>query len=251
MNTNDRMFIVVTAALLLISAPLYASQTDNRIESAARNSYMFKTYLKDDAIRVYSKDGVVTLTGTVAQESHSALARDTVQNLPGVESIDNQLQTTEERSLENADHWLSARVKTALLFHRNVNAFETQIDVKDGIVTLRGEADSQAQKDLTTEYAKDVEGVKGVNNEMAVVERPKKPDETISEKIDDASITAQIKMMLLFHRSTSALSTKVETNDGVVLLSGKAKNAAEKELVAKLISDIRGVKSVVNNITVE
>ncbi len=44
----------------------------------------------------------------------------------------------------------------------------TAVDVKDGIVTLRGEASSQAQKDLTTEYAKDIEGVKGVNNLMIV-----------------------------------------------------------------------------------
>ena len=251
MNTNWYMFAAVTVALLFVSTPMYASEIDNRIESAARNSYIFKNYLKDDAIRVSSKDGAVTLTGTVAQESHSALVRDTVQNLPGVKSVDNQLQLKEVRLSENSDSWLGVRIKTALLYHRNVNAFETQIDVKDGMVTLRGKADSLAQKDLTTEYAKDIEGVKGVNNEMVVVETPKKPSETMGEKIDDASITAQIKMTLLFHRSTSALSTKVETNEGIVTLSGKAKNSAERELVAKLVSDIQGVKSVMNNIAVE
>ena len=59
-------------------------------------------------------------------------------------------------------------MKATLLFHRSVSAGTTEVDVKDGIVTLRGEAASQAQKDLTTEYAKDVEGVKDVNNEMTV-----------------------------------------------------------------------------------
>jgi len=49
-----------------------------------------------------------------------------------------------------------------------VSAGKTEVDVKDGIVTLQGEATSQAQKDLTTEYAKDVEGVKEVKNEMTV-----------------------------------------------------------------------------------
>ena len=70
-------------------------------------------------------------------------------------------------------------------------------------------------------------------------------------KIDDASITAQVKMTLLFHRSTSALNTKVETNDGVVTMSGKARNAAEKDLVTKLVNDINGVKSVNNRMTIE
>ena len=116
---------------------------------------------------------------------------------------------------------------------------------------LRGEASSQAQRELTTEYAKDVEGVKEVKNEMTIAKNPAKSDETIGEKIDDASITAQVKSSLMSHRSTSALKTKVETTDGVVTLSGKARNAAEKSLVTKLVTDINGVKSVINNMTVE
>jgi osmotically-inducible protein OsmY len=52
------------------------------------------------------------------------------------------------------------------------------------------------------------------------------------------------------HRSTSALKTKVETTDGVVTLSGIAKNAAEKSLVTKLVTDINGVSSVINNMTI-
>jgi len=55
---------------------------------------------------------------------------------------------------------------------------------------------------------------------------------------------------LLSHRSTSALRTKVETTDGVVTLQGTAKNAAEKSLVTKLVSDINGVEKVINNMTV-
>jgi osmotically-inducible protein OsmY len=77
-----------------------------------------------------------------------------------------------------------------------------------------------------------------------------KPDETVGEKIDDASITAQVKMSLLSHRSTSALKTKVETTDGVVTLTGVTKNAAEKALVTKLVTDVNGVSSVVNNMTI-
>jgi osmotically-inducible protein OsmY len=53
------------------------------------------------------------------------------------------------------------------------------------------------------------------------------------------------------HRSTSPLHTKVSTADGVVTLSGVAKNAAEKTLVTKLATDINGVSSVINNMTIE
>ncbi|MCG6535003.1 MAG: BON domain-containing protein, partial [Syntrophales bacterium LBB04] len=92
-------------------------------------------------------------------------------------------------------------------------------------------------------------GVKEVKNELTVAVPSKKTGrKTIGEKmdtiggsIDDASITAQVRMALLFHRSTSLLNTKVETNNGVVTLYGKAKNGAEKGLVTKFVNDIHGV----------
>ena len=210
---------------------------------------MFKTYLKDDDIKIKSKDGVVTLTGTVSEESHKSLAQETVAGLPGVKSVDNRLEVKGKPPAENSDAWITTKVKTMLLFHRNVSAM-TEVNTKDGIVTLQRRSANQAQKDLTTEYAKDVEGVKDVNNEMTVAKTAKKT-RTVGEKIDDASITAQVKMTLLYHRSTSALNTKVTTKNGEVTLTGKAKNAAEKDLATKFANDVNGVKSVKNQMTIE
>jgi osmotically-inducible protein OsmY len=132
-----------------------------------------------------------------------------------------------------------------------VSADTTDVHVSDGVVTLRGHATSEAQKELTTEYAKDIEGVKDVRNEMTVSKPSEATTTRVIGRIDDASITAQVKMALLFHRSTSALSTKVETSDGVVTLYGKARNTAEKDLVNKLVTDIHGVRSINNRMTTE
>ena len=249
-NTREILILVAASTLFLAGSPLRASETDDRIESSAKKSYVFKQYLTGDSIKTESKNGAVTLTGTVAEESHMGLARDTVSGLPGVKSVDNRLTVKGEAPAEHSDTWVALKVKTALLFHRNVRATKTDVNVKDGIVSLSGEASTMAQKELTTEYAKDVEGVKDVKNEMTVAKNAAKPDETVGEKIDDASITAQVKMSLLSHRSTSALKTKVETTDGVVTLTGTTKNAAEKALVTKLATDINGVSSVINNMTI-
>ena len=240
-----------TAVLVFTGGAVRASETDDRIETAFKKTYVYKTYLKDEQIKISSKDGAVTLSGAVANETHKPMAQDTVEALPGVKSVDNRIEVTGDRPAENSDTWLSMKVKSALLFHRNVSASGTEVYLKEGNVTLKGTAANQAQKDLTTEYAKDVEGVKSVKNEMTVATTATKRDQTIGEKIDDASITAQVKGSLLSHRSTSVLNTKVTTNDGVVTLGGTAKNAAEKTLVTKLVTDIDGVKSVVNNMTVE
>ena len=251
MKASYTLALVVAAALLSSSAPLRASETDARIESSFRKSFVYKTYLKDEHIKIDSKDGVVTLAGSVANESHKPMAQDTAEALPGVKSVDNRIEITGDRPAEHSDSWLSMKIKGALLFHRNVNASGTDVSVKDGNVNLRGEASSQAQKDLTSEYAKDIEGVKDVKNEMTVAKTPAKPDQTVGEKIDDASITAQVKGSLLSHRSTSVMNTKVTTTDGVVTLGGTARDAAEKDLVTKLVTDITGVKSVVNNMVIE
>jgi osmotically-inducible protein OsmY len=250
-STYTLALLVATGTLLIASSSVRAADTDDRIESSAKKSYVFKTYLKNDSIKTESKDGVVTLTGTVTEDSHKSLAQDTVESLPGVKSVDNQLTVKGESPAEHSDTWISMKVKTALLFHRNVSGSGTDVYVKDGVVSLRGEATSQAQKELSTEYAKDIDNVKEVKNEMTIAKTPAKPGETMGDKIDDASITAQVKSSLLAHRSTSALKTKVETTDGVVTLSGIAKNDAEKSLVTKLVTDINGVISVINNMTVE
>jgi osmotically-inducible protein OsmY len=251
MKTMNKFLVLMAAvvALLALSVSVQASKTDDRIVSSAKKSYVFKTYLKGDEIRIRSKDGVVTLTGTVSEESHKSLAQETVASLPGVQSVDNTLEVIGERLAENSDAWLTAKVKTMLLYHRNVSAM-TEVNTKDGIVTLQGEATSQAQKDLTTEYVKDVEGIKNVNNEMTIANTSKKT-QTVGQKIDDASITSLVKMTLLYHRSTSALNTSVTTKMAVVTLSGKAKNKAEKDLVTKFANDVNGVKCVKNQMTIE
>ena len=248
MKTRSTLLLTAVFAMVVSSLPLLAaSADDSRIVSAAKKSYVYRTYLSDDDIKIQSKDGAVILTGEVANRSHKSMAADTVEDLPGVKSVDNQLKV--KSANEHSDGWIEVKVKSALLYRRSVSGTKTSVAVKDGIVTLTGEASNQAQKDLTEEYAKDIEGVKAVKNELKVSVAP--PARTVGEVIDDASITAQIKSALLTHRSTGAIKTKVKTRDGVVTVSGEAKNPAEKDLVTKLVTDIKGVNSVVNNMEVK
>jgi osmotically-inducible protein OsmY len=248
--------ITAVASTIVFNVPLFASGTDDQIESTAKKTYVFKTYLKDDNIKMQSKDGLVTLTGTVSEPSHKTLAGETVAGLPGVKRVDNKLEEKDGVPAAKSDAWLITKVKTTLLFHSNVNAIGTEVLAENGIITLRGEATSVAQKDLTTEYVMDVEGVTKVNNEMTVVDAAKteksavtKKADTMGEAIDDTSITALVKVTLLNHRSTSALKTTVKTEKGVVTLEGNASSAAAKDLAGKFASDVRGVKKVINNMS--
>ena len=251
MNVNySKVFLAVMFAVVISGTSVRALETDDRIQSSAKDSYVFRTELKDDAIMVNSNQGMVTLTGTVSEDSHKSLAQETVQDLPGVKSVDNLLTINGQQPAENSDGWIGMKVKSALFFNRNVSAVNTEVDVADGVVTLKGQADSQAQKDLTGEYAKDIDGVKDVNNQMTIAASANQPPQKMDNKVDDASITAQVKMAFLTHHSTSAFKTGVSTTDGVVTLSGDATSGASKDMASKVASDINGVTNVVNNMTI-
>jgi len=236
----------IVALILAMSISAYASDLDNQIESSFKKSFVYKTYLKDEHIKIASKEGVVTLSGEVLDDAHKPMAGNTAEAITGVKSVDNQIVIQEKRLPENSDTWIRMKVQTALVFHSNVSASKTEVTVKNGVVTLKGEASSSAKKELTTEYAKNVEGVKSVINNMKLA----KP-ETMGDKMDDASITAQVKMTLLLHSSTSAIRTNVTTKDGVAIVSGKAQNAAEVDLVTKLVEDVDGVLGVVNTMSID
>ncbi len=243
------VFVAAAAAMFSFGAPARASETDEKIVSSFEDTYVYKVYLKDDTVNIESKDGIVTLSGTVAEESSKILAEETAMSLPGVTSVDNKLATKAEAAVEKSDAWIGGKVKLTLLFHRKVSGIKTTVDVKDGIVTLKGEASSIAQKELTAEYANDIDGVKEVKNEMTVAAAPE-PAETEAEKIDDASINAQVKLALSLHRSTIAVKTKIDTRVGEVTLTGTGSSSAEISMVTKLVEDIHGVNGVKNEMTI-
>ena len=245
MKTHTRIAFLIAAAL---PVALFASSTDSKIEDTATSSYNYRTVLANQ-VSVKSNDGAVTLTGTVQDKDDRALAEDTVNNIPGVVSVDNQIMVKSDIP-EHSDAWIALKIRSELLVKANVSATATKVDVKDGVVTLSGTASSAAQKDLTEAYAKDIDNVKAVRNEM-VVEMPPAGSSTVGEVIDDASITSEVKYALLSHGSTSALATKVTTVDSVVSITGVAGSDAEKDLVTKLAQDTKGVKSVVNDMTVK
>ena len=245
----------ISALFLLLAGPialLASSSTDRKIEEAAKSSYNYRTVLEDN-VKVKANDGIVTLTGTVQDKDDKALAADTVENLPGVTAVKNEIVVKSEYP-EKSDKWIALKIRSRLLTKSNVSLTSTKVNVTDGNVVLTGTAENAAQKDLTEAYAKDIDGVKNVQNEIVIKEKAAgeiAADRTMGEKIDDASITSQVKYALLSHKGTSALKTKVTTRDGVVIITGTANSDAEKSLVTKLAQDVRGTISVNNEMNVK
>jgi len=244
------------------------SNMDRKIEDAAKASYNYRSVLHDN-VKISVHDGVVKLTGTVPDRDQKALAEDTVESLPGVVRVDNRIKV-DVAPAEHSDEWMALKIRTRLAVKSNVRLTKTSVKVQGGVVTLTGTADSMAQKELTEAYAREIDGVKDVRNQITVNEpiaqqdtqsAPRPTGESpakvtngtrdAGDVMDDASITGQVKYALLTHRSTSALKTNVTTKDGAVTISGVAGSDAEKALTTELARNVSGVKSVDNQMTVK
>ncbi|HEX2012487.1 MAG TPA: BON domain-containing protein [Roseateles sp.] len=73
---------------------------------------------------------------------------------------------------------------------------------------------------------------------------------TVGEYIDDAAITTAVKTKFIEAKTVDAAAIKVETLNGEVMLSGFAKNGTERSDAGRLAGEVKGVKSVKNEVVV-
>jgi len=69
--------------------------------------------------------------------------------------------------------------------------------------------------------------------------------------IDDSAITAKVKAAFVKDKEVSALAVSVETDNGVVLLSGFVENEQQARRAQEIAASISGVKSVKSNLVVK
>ena len=74
--------------------------------------------------------------------------------------------------------------------------------------------------------------------------------QTMGETIDDSYITGAVKTQLASDKLVSLTRVEVETNNGVVYLTGQVQTAEQRSHIGSLASQVKGVKRVVNNLQV-
>lgn len=74
--------------------------------------------------------------------------------------------------------------------------------------------------------------------------------ETMGSYVDDTTITTAVKARMVDNKTVDASAISVETLNGTVMLSGFAKNAAEKSVAESLAWKVNGVRGVKNEIAV-
>jgi hyperosmotically inducible periplasmic protein len=144
------------------------------------------------------------------------------------------------------DATLTAKIKAELLKDDGVKGLDIHVETNQGIVQLDGSVGSESARERAEQLASSTNGVLSVRNNLSV--QAAKP--SVGDYVDDAAITAKVKMALLGDAEVKGLAIDVATSDGTVRLTGSAKSDAERQKAEELAKDVKGVNSVQNRIAV-
>lgn len=236
--------------------------TDARQESQIWTTYALNPHLRAMDIKVSVQAGKATLTGKVDEDVNRDLAKQIALGVDGIKAVDNQITVAadytpparKERSFGDVveDASITTAVKSKLLWSKHADGLATDVDTRMGKVTLTGEADSGAARDLAGRLAANTRGVVSVDNKLVVAkakpagkaEKAELAAMEASDAVSDTWITSKVKATFSYSRNIDSSDISVTTKDGVVTLSGKVDSGAERDLAVELAKNVRGVKSV-------
>jgi hyperosmotically inducible protein len=169
------------------------AQTDAGVSTAVKTKLAADDTVKANDINVDTKDKVVTLKGEVNTEIAKARAIEIAKNTEGVRDVVDALVVAPGpaatsgvgeaardagasareagRDAGNAmgDAGITAAVKTKMLADSDVAGLKIDVDTTDGVVVLKGDVTSAAEKRKALQIARDTDGVKSVKDELKIV----------------------------------------------------------------------------------
>jgi len=170
-------------------SPFYRSVQDATLTARVKSNLLWNQYTDGTDIDVDTDNGIVTLKGVVASEMEKKLAVQIAENTRGVRKVQEALRVSPETAGEKgllektgdavrgpiektgrvvSDSWITSKVKTVLMFNKKTEGADIDVDTDNGIVTLNGTVQSEAQAEQVVELAEDVVNVKSVVSRLRV-----------------------------------------------------------------------------------
>jgi hyperosmotically inducible protein len=145
------------------------------------------------------------------------------------------------------DSVITGRVRSALLGDPDVKSFDIKVETRKGQVQLSGFVGSQARVDNAIAITRKVEGVKGVENGMSVMQGKA----SVGNTFDDGVITAKVKSALLSDPGVKSFDIAIVTRKGQVQLSGYVDNQTQIDRAMDVARGVEGVQSIGNEMSVK
>ena len=166
-----KLLLAVTATALLATGGAFAKTAGEGLDDTWIHTKVKATLIDHGhaGINIEVYRGVVQLAGFVDTEAQRAEAEKAAAEIKHVKQVSNKLflqpeERTAGRTLD--DGVIGTSVKTALTKGDFMRGFDTNVEVRSGVVLLSGFAGSQEQIDRAIEIAEGIEGVEKVLNGM-------------------------------------------------------------------------------------
>ena len=189
-------------------------------------------------IVVAVRDGAVTLTGFVRSFNEKWEAEDVAKRVSGVLGVANDLDVRLPSISQRPDPDIARDAVTALLYELP-DLGNIKVVVKEGLVRLEGDVESQQQRRNVAHAVRRVRGIKGLVNTIKV-RSPVSPED-IHRKIAEA-----LKRNALL----AAANIVVEANGDEVVLKGTVRSWAERKEADEAAWRAPGVLKVDNRIAI-
>ncbi|KQX38167.1 ornithine aminotransferase [Devosia sp. Root436] len=190
-------------------------------------------------IGVAVEDGIVTLTGHVTTFGQKITVEKLVARVKGVKGIAVEIDVRYPGTAGNSDDEIAKRAVNMLKWSNSVPADKVQVKVQDGWVTLTGTVDWNYQKTGAADAVRDLAGVIGISNQIAL--RPRVSSIDVKKHIEDS---------LKRNAELEAKSIRVNVAGNKVILEGNVKAWYERRIAEQAAWAIPGVTMVDDRLTI-
>jgi osmotically-inducible protein OsmY len=190
-------------------------------------------------IGVSVENGVVILNGTVRSFNEKWTAERVAQRVEGVRAVTDELVVKLAGDTQHSDADIAQAAVNALDWNASVPRNRIKVVVESGRITLRGNVEYHFQKDAAEGAVRNLKGVKGVSNFIAITPR-----------VSAGDVIQAIKKALHRAAQVDAEKISVEASAGKVILRGNVRAWAEREEAERAAWGAPGVSDVQNDIRI-
>ncbi len=220
--------------------PVLTVKSDREIQEDVLLELRWDSRIGQAEVGVEVDDGIVTLTGTVDGWAKKLAAKEAAHRVAGVRDVADDVRVKFPGSLERTDTDIAKDVRFALEWNAYVPDKDIRSTVSNGWVVLEGRVHTLLQKEDAARAIRHVEGVKGVNNWLAV-----EPADADPEKLRKS-----IEQALERRADREAEKIEVTVRDGIVTLKGRVRTWPEKQAIMGAVSHATGVREVTDQLFV-
>jgi osmotically-inducible protein OsmY len=218
---------------------IYVSRTDEQIEQAVRDAFLYDPRVVSFEPDVKVDSGKITLSGVVASADAKRAAEADARNVVGVWSVENHLKVRPDEI--PADGELERRVRVKLGTDPYVDHLDVKVSAHEGTVYLRGDVNNSFERFRAGRVAEGVKGATSVVNQLDF--------EYVWSWKSDREIRRDVRDQLFWSPYVDADEVSVSVDEGIVSLTGLVDTWSERDMAEKNAWD-GGAKDVRNRLGV-